>query len=72
MSSIQGVCDENLRLQNEQKDCESELRRLRRDLFAREDEVAVKRDALISSLQRRLAATTSHQHLFTIHFSVVA
>jgi hypothetical protein len=63
--------DDQLRLQQEQSDCEVDLRRLRRDLFAREDEVAAKRDELIAGLQRRLSATTNSQHLFTIHIAVI-
>lgn len=46
-------------------------RRLRQDIFAVEDEIIEKRDALIASLQQRLQEKTDTQTLFTLRWQVV-
>ena len=46
-------------------------RRQRQDIFKAEDEIMEKRDALIDSLERRLAQRTETESLFTIRWAVV-
>jgi hypothetical protein len=49
---------------------ERQQRRQRQEIFAVEDEIMVKRDALIESLERRLAQQTQTETLFTIRWAV--
>ena len=49
---------------------ERQQRRQRQDIFKAEDEVIEKRDALIESLERRIAQRTETETLFTIHWTV--
>jgi len=49
---------------------ERQQRRQRQEIFAVEDEIMVKRDALIESLERRLAQQTKTETLFSIRWTV--
>jgi hypothetical protein len=49
---------------------ERQQRRQRQEIFSAEDEIMAKRDALIESLERRLAQRTESETLFTIRWSV--
>ena len=49
---------------------EKQQRRQRQDIFKAEDEIMEKRDALIESLERRLAQHTATETLFTIRWAV--
>ncbi|SEG39051.1 Helicase conserved C-terminal domain-containing protein [Bryocella elongata] len=49
---------------------ERQQRRQRQEIFAVEDEIMVKRDALIESLEKRLAQQTHSETLFTIRWTV--
>ena len=58
-------------IQRELSELERNQRRLRQDIFAVEDEIIEKRDALIASLQERLQEKTETQTLFTLRWQVV-
>lgn len=49
---------------------EAQQRRQRHDIFAAEDEIMAKRDALVGQLERRLAQKTETERLFTIQWAV--
>ncbi len=49
---------------------EKQQRRQRQEIFKAEDEIMVKRDALIESLERRLNRQTTAEALFTIQWTV--
>jgi ERCC4-related helicase len=58
-------------IQRELSDLERKQRRLRQEIFAVEDEIIEKRDALIASLQQRLQEKTNIRTLFTLRWQVV-
>ena len=58
------------RIQEEIQRLEKVKRRQRQDIFKAEDEIIAKRDALIGSLEKRLAQRTNSDTLFTIRWSV--
>ncbi len=58
------------RIQEEIQKLEKVKRRQRQDIFKVEDEIIDKRDALIDSLEKRLAQRTNIETLFTIRWSV--
>ena len=58
-------------IQRELSELERKQRRLRQEIFAVEDEIIAKRDALIASLQQRLQEKTSHETLFSIRWSLI-
>ena len=49
---------------------ERQQRRQRQEIFSAEDEIMEKRDALIESLEKRLAQRTESETLFTMRWSV--
>ena len=57
-------------IQEKQQKLERTQRRQRQDIFKAEDEIMVKRDALIESLEKRLAQRTETETLFTIRWAV--
>lgn len=59
------------RLQQDIRKTEAEQRRQRQDIFAVEDEIEARRDALIAALQRRLHRASRNQSLFVLRWSVV-
>ena len=59
------------RLQQDIRKTEAEQRRQRQDIFAAEDEIEVRRDALIAALQKRLHRAGRNQSLFVLRWSVV-
>jgi SNF2 family DNA or RNA helicase len=61
---------EQHRIQEDIQKLEKVKRRQRQDIFKAEDEIIEKRDALIDSLEKRLAQRTSSNTLFTIRWSV--
>lgn len=58
-------------VQRELGELERQQRKQRQDIFAVEDAIIERRDALIEALQERLKQTTEEEHLFTIYWSVV-
>ena len=58
-------------LQQELGALERQQRKQRQDIFAVEDEIIERRDALIQALQERLKQTTEEEHLFTLRWTVV-
>jgi len=61
---------EQHRIQEDIQTLEKQKRRQRQDIFKVEDEIIDKRDALIDTLEKRLAQRTSSETLFTIRWSV--
>ena len=59
------------RLQRDICKTETEQRRQRQDIFAVEDEIEARRDALIAALQKRLHRASRNQSLFVVRWSVV-
>jgi 3-oxoacyl-(acyl-carrier-protein) synthase len=59
------------RLQQDIRKTETEQRRQRQDIFALEDEIEARRDALIAALQKRLAHASRNQSLFVVRWNVV-
>ena len=59
------------RLQQDIRKTETEQRRQRQDIFAVEDEIEARRDALIAALQKRLHRASRNQSLFVVRWSVV-
>jgi hypothetical protein len=62
--------EEQHTLQQELQKLEKQQRRQRQEIFKVEDEIMVKRDSLIESLERRLAQNTATETLFTIRWAV--
>ena len=58
-------------IQRELSELERKQRRQRQEIFAVEDEIIEKRDALIESLQQRLQEKTETETLFTLRWQVV-
>jgi len=63
--------DEQHDIQQKIQKLERAQRRQRQDIFKAEDEIMEKRDALIESLERRLAQRSQSETVFTIHWAVV-
>ena len=59
------------RLQQDIRETETEQRRQRQDIFAVEDEIEARRDALIAALQKRLHRASRNQSLFVVRWGVV-
>lgn len=59
------------RLQQDIRKTETEQRRQRQEIFAVEDEIEARRDALIAALQKRLHRASRNQSLFVVRWSVV-
>jgi hypothetical protein len=57
-------------IQQELSDLERLQRKQRQEIFAVEDEIIERRDALIQALQERLKQTTETRHMFTLRWSV--
>lgn len=62
--------DEARRLQDETRKVEGDQRRQRQEIFAVEDEIEARRDALIDALEKRLHRASHTRHLFTIRWEV--
>jgi hypothetical protein len=62
--------DEAKRPLDETRKVESEQRRQRQEIFAVEDEIEARRDALIAALEKRLHRASHTRHLFTIRWEV--
>ena len=58
-------------IQHELSELERKQRRLRQEIFAVEDEIIAKRDALIASLQQRLQEKTETETVFTLRWQVM-
>jgi hypothetical protein len=58
-------------LQEKIKELEKKKRRQRQQIFDLEDDIAQKRDDLISALERRMTQKTTSEALFTIAWKVV-
>lgn len=62
--------EEQHQIQEKTQKLERQQRRQRQEIFKVEDEIMNKRDALVESLERRLAQRTESQTLFTIRWEV--
>lgn len=62
--------EEQHAIQQQVQKHEKQQRRQRQDIFAAEDEIMEKRDALIESLERRLAQHSATEALFTVQWAV--
>lgn len=62
--------EEKLLLQKKQRELESKRSKLRRDLFARQDEVEAQRNELISALESKLEQHVVEHTLFTIEWEL--
>lgn len=62
---------EQAEIQRELSELERQQRKQRQEIFAVEDEIIEKRDALIESLQQRLQEKTETEPLFTLRWQVV-
>jgi hypothetical protein len=62
--------EEQHQIQEKIQKFERQQRRQRQEIFAVEDEIMAKRDALIDSLEKRLSQHTQTETLFTIRWSV--
>ena len=62
--------DEARRLQDDIRKVEGEQRRQRQEIFAVEDEIEARRDALIEALEKRLHRASRTQALFTVRWAV--
>ncbi len=62
--------EEQHAIQERVQKLERQQRRQRQEIFTAEDEIMEKRDALVDSLERRLAQQTEVETLFTIHWTV--
>jgi len=63
--------EEKLSWQKKQRELEGKRSKLRRDLFARQDEVEAQRNDLISQLERQLEQRIEERTLFTIEWELV-
>lgn len=63
--------DEQHEIQQRIQKLEKQQRRQRQEIFQVEDSIIEKRDALIESLEKRLAQKTESERLFTIEWSVI-
>ena len=63
--------EEQHEIQQQLQKLEKQQRRQRQEIFNTEDEIMLKRDSLIESLERRLAQKTDSEQLFTIKWSVI-
>jgi superfamily II DNA/RNA helicase len=63
--------DEQHDIQQKIQKLEKQQRRQRQDIFQVEDEIMLKRDGLIDSLERRLTQKTESKQLFTIEWAVI-
>jgi hypothetical protein len=63
--------DEKLSWQRKQRELESKRSKLRRELFARQDEVEAQRNDLISQLEMKLQQQVEERTLFTIEWELV-
>ena len=63
--------EEQAEFQTRTQALERQQRRQRQEVFDREDEIAIRRDALIAQLEKRLSQTTSVETLFSIRWSVL-
>ena len=62
--------EEQHEIQEKIQKLERQQRRQRQEIFSAEDEIMEKRDALIESLEKRLAQRTETEVLFSIHWAV--
>jgi ERCC4-related helicase len=62
--------EEQHEIQEKIQNLERQQRRQRQEIFSAEDEIMEKRDALIASLEKRLAQRTETEPLFTIRWAV--
>lgn len=62
--------DEQHLIQQQIQKLEKQQRRQRQEIFKVEDEIMEQRDALITSLERRLAQNTTTEELFPIRWAV--
>ena len=62
--------EEQHEIQQQLQKLEKQQRRERQDIFKAEDEIMEKRDALIESLEKRLAQSTETETLFTVRWTV--
>ena len=62
--------EEQHEIQKQLAALDKQQRRQRQEIFATEDEIVVKRDAMVESLEKRLSQRTTSETLFTMRWSV--
>ncbi|THT97708.1 DEAD/DEAH box helicase [Lampropedia puyangensis] len=70
-ASTAPTLEEKISWQRKQRDLEAKRTKLRRDLFARQDEVEAQRNELIGQLEDQLTQQVEHRTLFTIQWELV-
>jgi chromosome segregation ATPase len=70
-SRLAATMEEQHELQEKIRELEKKKRRQRQQIFDLEDEIAQKRDDLISALERRMTQKTTSEPLFTINWNVI-
>ena len=63
--------EEKLSWQKKQRELEGKRSKLRRELFARQDEVEAQRNELINQLEAQLQQQVEAQTLFTVEWELV-
>lgn len=63
--------EEKLSWQKKQRELEGKRSKLRRELFARQDEVEAQRNELINQLEAQLQQQVDAQTLFTVEWELV-
>ena len=62
--------EEKLSWQKKQRELEGKRGKLRRELFARQDEVEAQRNALIEQLEKQLEQQVAERTLFTVEWEL--
>jgi hypothetical protein len=70
-AAISPTLEEKLSHQKHQRELESKRSKLRRELFARQDEIESERNGLIEQLEAQLQQQVEEQTLFTIEWELV-
>jgi len=70
-AAISPTLEEKLTHQKRQRELESRRSKLRRELFARQDEVEAERNALIAQLEQQLQQRVADRVLFTIEWELL-
>lgn len=70
-AALANTVDEQKRAQEQVREMERKKRRARQRIFEVEDDVEVKRDALIQALENKMVQNTDTQPLFMLHWTIV-
>jgi hypothetical protein len=69
-AAMSPTLEEKLSHQKRQRECESKRSKLRRELFARQDEIESERNGLIEKLETQLQQQVQEQTLFTLEWEL--